>query len=68
MRSIVRVKENANTIVTDFQELYTEFRKWGKPEYFRVSTDVYAKYTSALTLTAQQTRGDYKTKIGSGHT
>jgi len=68
MKSIVLYRSSTSTIVKDLQTLYTQFRKYGKPEYFRMSSDLYEKYTAALTLNMTQTRGDYKTKLGSGHT
>lgn len=67
MKSIVHYKANATNIVKDFQDLYTEFRKYGKPAYFKVSADVYAKYSAALQINMNQTRGDYKSKLGAGH-
>lgn len=69
MKSLVLHKANATNIVADFRELYNGFIKYGKPAYFKVSTDVYDKYTNALTLNAQIVKNgsDYKSKLGAGH-
>lgn len=69
MKSIVLYKANATNIIADFKELYNQFKKYGKAAYFKVSTDVYDKYTNTLTLTATVVRSqtDYKSKLGAGH-
>jgi hypothetical protein len=69
MKSIVLDKPNATAIIQDFKTLYNKFRKFGKPSYFKVSADVYDKYSQAVTLTSSALRNnvDYKSKLGVGH-
>jgi hypothetical protein len=69
MKSIVLYKANATNIIADFRELYNKYIKYGRPAYFKASTDVYDKYTNALTLNAQIVKNgsDYKSKLGAGH-
>lgn len=69
MKSIVMDKANATNIIQDFKTLYNKFKKFGRARYFKVSEDVYDKYSQALTLTSSALRNnaDYKTKLGAGH-
>lgn len=69
MKSIVVNKANATNIIQDFKSLYNSFRKYGTPKFFKVSADVYDKYSQAVTLTSSALRNnaDYKSKLGVGH-
>jgi len=69
MKSIVLDKANATNIIQDFKTLYNKFKKFGKAKYFKVSEDVYDKYSQAVTLTSSALRNnaDYKSKLGVGH-
>lgn len=69
MKSIVMDKANATNIIQDFKTLYNKFRKFGKPSYFKASSDVYDKYSQAVTLTSSALRNniDYKSKLWVGH-
>lgn len=69
MKSIVLDKANATNIIQDFKTLYNSFKKFGSPKFFKVSADVYDKYSNAVTLTSSALRNnvDYKSKLWVGH-
>lgn len=71
MKSVVYDKATAATIIKDFRDLYSAVRRYNQNvKYFVCSEDVYAKYTDAITVTAQSNPGNaqYTSKLGTGHT
>lgn len=70
MKSFIKDKADASTIIKDFRDLYSDVRRFNpNVKFFVVSQDVYGKYTDSITITiqSQQQSQGYTSKLGTGH-